>query len=266
MIAGYGYSQGEVLPDPALCVEDANAEIHGAVVGYARTLDFWGKSGKVAVILPYAWFSGSATFAGTGEERTREISGFGDPSVSVSVNFLGAPALGLKEFMLYRQKTIVGATLRVSAPFSQYDPTRLVNIGTNRWSFKPEIGVSQTLGRWILEGHAAAILFTDNDNFFGGRTREQSPIYAFQFHSVYNFPQGLWAAVDATYYAGGQSTIDGVEKNDELSSWRAGATLAIPLSRRTSLKFYGSTGVAARTGSDFDAVGVAFQYRWGGGI
>jgi Putative MetA-pathway of phenol degradation len=266
LIAGYGYSQGEVLPDPALAVEDANAEIHGAVAGYARTLDFWGKSGKVAVILPYAWFSGSATFAGTGVERTRVISGFADPSVSVSINFLGAPALGLREFMQYRQKTIVGASLRVSGPFSQYDPARLVNIGTNRWSFKPELGVSHTIGPWILEGDAAVIFLTDNDNFFGGRTREQDPIYAFQFHSIYNFPRGLWAAVDATYYTGGRSTVDGVEKNDELSSWRAGATLAIPLSRRTSLKFYGSAGVLARTGSDFDAVGVAYQYRWGGGI
>ena len=77
---------------------------------------------------------------------------------------------------------------------------------------------------------------------------------------------GLWGAVAATYYAGGISTIDGVEKNDELSSWRAGVTLAIPLQRRTSLKFYGSTGITARTGSNFDAVGVAFQYRWGGGL
>src|SRR4029453_5395793 len=162
LIAGYGYSQGEILPDPALAVEDANAEIHGAVVGYARTLDFWGKSGKVAVILPYAWFSGSATFAGTGVERTRVISGFADPSVSVSINFLGAPALSLRGFIRYQQKTIVGASLRVSGPFSQYDPARLINIGTNRWSFKPELGVSHTMGPSFLEGDAAGSRLAQN--------------------------------------------------------------------------------------------------------
>jgi hypothetical protein len=38
------------------------------------------------------------------------------------------------------------------------------------------------------------------------------------------------------------------------------------VNRHTSVKLYGSTGVSTRTGSDFDAVGIVVQYRWGAGL
>jgi hypothetical protein len=35
---------------------------------------------------------------------------------------------------------------------------------------------------------------------------------------------------------------------------------------RNSAKLYVSSGVSARTGNNFDLVGIAWQYRWGGGL
>jgi hypothetical protein len=161
---------------------------------------------------------------------------------------------------------VVGVSLQITAPLGQYDPDRLVNLGTNRWTFKPEFGFSKKLGRWILEGTGGANLYTDNDDFFGGQHRSQAPIYSAQGHVIYIWPRGTWAALDATYYTGGRSTVDGVEGDDLQRNWRTGLTLALPVNRRNSIKLYVSQGVYTRVGDDFVLGGVGWQHRWGGGI
>ena len=149
----------------------------------------------------------------------------------MSINLYGAPALTLKEFADWEQDLIIGASLQVSAPWGQYDPSRIVNIGTNRWSFKPEIGMSKAVGPWTLEVQAAATFFTDNDDFYGGKTRSQDPLYSCRGTLIYGFRSGIWASVDATYFAGGRTTVNGVLNNDLQQNWRLGATLAFPVDR-----------------------------------
>ena len=264
LLAGYVYTEGGLAFDPSLPVKDPQLETSSAVLAYARSVDLWGMSGKVDAIVPYTWLSGTASL--NGQPIQREVDGLADPKFRLSVNFYGAPALSLKEFREYRQDLIIGASLQVSAPVGQYDNTRLVNIGTNRWSFKPEIGVSKTAGPWTLEVAAAATLYTDNDDFNGGNTRSQDPIYALQAHAIYSFHSGIWASVDANYYTGGQTTLNGTLSNDLQQNWRVGGTLAFPVDALNSVKLYASSGVSSRTGNDFDLVGIAWQHRWGGGL
>jgi hypothetical protein len=264
LIAGYGYAEGGLATDPSVPLEDANLRTHGPVFAYARSLDVWGRSGKFDVVLPYAWISGTAQFAG--QPRERKVSGFGDPRLRFSVNFYGAPALSLQEFAGYRQDLIVGASVQVSAPLGQYSDNRLVNIGTNRWAVKPELGISKAWGPWTLELATGVSFYSDNDDFVGGKTREQDPIYSVQGHLLYGFRSGIWVALNGTYYTGGRTTVDGVKGDDLQENSRLGATVALPVNRRNSVKLYASTGVSTRTGSDFDAVGIAWQYRWGGGL
>lgn len=264
LIAGYGYTAGGVATDPGLPIANTQVILHSAVLAYARSLDVFGKSAKFDVVLPYGWASGSAT--AMGEFREREVSGFADPRFHFSVNLYGAPALALKDFANYRQDTIVGVSLEVTAPGGQYDADKLLNLGTNRWSIKPEIGLSKALGPVILELDGGVRFYTDNDNFFNGKIREQDPIYSVQGHLIYSFGHGIWAAVDGTFYTGGRTTVDGVKDNNLQKSSRLGATLALPVNRYNSVKLYFSTGVSARTGSDFDTAGIAWQYRFGGGL
>jgi hypothetical protein len=264
LIAGYTYSQGGLATDPALPLKDANLQINAAIFAYARSLEVMGQSAKLDVVLPVANISGSATYAG--EPKERDITGMGDPRFRFSINFFGAPALSLKEFASYEQDVIVGASVQVSVPMGQYDSNKLVNVGTNRWSVKPEIGMSKELGKLTLELNGSATYYTDNDNFLGGQTRQQDPIYAVQGHVIYSFSHGIWAALDATYYMGGQTTVDSVTGNDRQRNSRGGATVALPVNRYNSLKLYASTGVSTRTGSDFDTFGIAWQTRWGGGL
>ena len=178
----------------------------------------------------------------------------------------GAPALDLKDFRSYRQDLIVGASVQVSVPAGQYDPDRLVNIGSHRWWFKPELGVSKAVGPWTFELTAAATLFTDNNNFLGGQKRSQDPLYSSQANVIYTFPKGVWGSVDVTYYSGGRTTVDGERNFDLQKNWRVGATLAFPVDVHNSVKLYASSGVSSRTGNDFDLAGIAWQYRWGGGL
>jgi len=264
LIVGYGYTEGGVAADPSLPLENAHLHINSATLAYARSLDVWGKSGKFDVVLPYSWLSGKAEFAGQPHER--KVSGLGDPRLRFSVNLYGAPALSLKEFTDYRQNIIFGASLQVSVPLGQYDSDKLVNLGTNRWFFKPELGLSKAWGPLILELATGVTFYTDNSDFFGGTTREQDPIYSVQGHVIYALKSGIWVALDGTYYFGGRTAVDGVEGDDLQKNTRFGATVAFPVDRHNSVKLYASTGVSTRTGSDFNAVGIAWQYRWGGGF
>lgn len=264
LIVGYGYLWGDVLVDPSLPIKDADAKIHTAVVNYVRVVEVGGQSGTLAFVVPYAWLSASGEVAG--HARSVERTGLTDLTLRASVNLLGAPALSLEEYRAYRQDTIVGASLLVTAPTGQYDPMRLINIGTNRWSFRPEIGVSKAIGQWRLEAAAGVAFYTDNDAFLGSNVRGQRPLFGLQAHVIYNVNPGLWAALDATYYSGGQTSVNGALNNDRQENSRWGATLAQTLNKHNSVKVYFSSGVSARTGTNFNAVGIAWQYRWGAGL
>jgi hypothetical protein len=264
LIAGYAYTRGGVAFGPSLPITNPHLNTSNAVIAYARVLDLWGMSAKFDATVPYTWLSGTADYRG--QTVPRNVSGFANSAFRLSVNLYGAPALTLKEFADWEQDLIIGASLRVTAPWSQYDDTKLVNIGTNRWSFKPAFGISKAIGAWTLELEAAAAIYTDNSDFFGGKTLSQAPLYSAQGHVIYGFRSGIWTSLDATYYIGGRTTVNGVLNSDLQQNWRVGATLALPVNRENSVKFYASSGVSARTHNDYDLVGVAWQYRWGGGL
>jgi hypothetical protein len=263
LLLGYGYTEGAVAFDASVPITDAKVHVNAGLLAYARSLDVWGLSGKVLVALPVADEAGRAKLKG--QERDRDVLGLGDPLLRLSVNFFGAPALSMEQYPTYRQDIIVGASLQVTAPLGQYDSSKLLNIGTNRWSFKPELGVSKAWGPLILELIPAITFFTNNDDFLGGKTLQQDPIYSVQGHLIYELSPAFWAAFDATYYAGGRTTIAGM-KGQQPENVRVGLTNALSLSRHQSIKLYGSTGVYNRTDNNFWAVGAAWQFRWGGGL
>jgi hypothetical protein len=264
VMVGYGYTRGGLSFDPALPVTNVNLETHSAFLTYTRVVDLWGKSGKIDVLVPYTFLSGSADFEGTPVARV--VDGFADPLFRASINFYGAPALTVKEFANYRQNWIVGASLRASIPSGQYDKSRLVNLGANRWTIRPEVGISKAAGPWTLELTAGATLYSANKDFYRGTTRLQDPLYSSESHVIYNLRRDLWASLDGNYFAGGRSTLNDVRGNSLQRNWRAGATLALPIDRHNSLKLYASRGVSARTGDNFDLIGIVWQYRWGAGL
>jgi hypothetical protein len=263
LIAGYLYSEGKLAFDPNLSIADAKFHANTGLVAYVRSFDFAGQSAKFDVIVPASSFAAQGVV--NGMPRDREMSGLGDPRFRVSVNLLGAPALSAKDFASYKQDLIVGVSLQVSAPLGQYDNSKLLNLGNNRWSFRPELGISKAWGPWTFEIAPSVTIFGDNTDFFGGNVFAQAPIYAVQAHILYTFQSGVWMALDGIYFEGGRTALNGVKSDNEQRNTRAGFTLALPIDRNNSLKLSGSTGITTRTGSEFRAAGIAWQYRWGEG-
>jgi hypothetical protein len=264
LIAGYAYSKGGVAFDPSVPLENGQSRVHAVPLAYVRSLDVLGNAGSVGFVLPFADLSGSAALGSL--EREREVTGMADPVVRLAVNFYGAPAMDLDRFKAYRQDLIIGASLLVTAPLGQYESGRVANLGTNRWSAKPELGLSKALEVWTVELSTGVTFFTRNDDYLQGNTREQDPLYSAQLHLTRQFGRGMWGAISTTYYEGGRTSLNGVPRDDRQSSSRIGLTFSLPLARQYTLKFYASTGLVARTGTDFDTYGVAWQYLWGAGL
>ena len=233
LIAGYIYAEGKLAFDPGLAIADAKFRSDTGVLAYVRSFDVGGQSAKLDVIVPASSFSAHGLL--NGQPREREMLGLGDPRFRVSVNLFGAPALSVKDFASYKQNLIVGVSLQVSAPLGQYDDSKLLNLGNNRWSFKPELGISKAWGPWTFEVAPSGTLFSDNTDFFGGNTFAQAPIYAVQGHILYSFQSGIWVALDGLYFAGGRTALNGVKSDNEQANTRAGFTLALPIRHATTL-------------------------------
>jgi len=256
----YSNNRGGLLFDPSLPVDDASVNANIATVAFGQTLGVLGRTTQILALFPYVRANLEGRVAGTQTDAYR--SGLGDATFRYSMNLYGAPAMNLKEFAGYRQKTVVGASVTVTAPTGQYDPIRLVNIGTNRWGVKPEIGVSRAVGKWTLEGAAGAWLYTGNNQFNGTSLRTQEPIGSLQGHVVRVLPHRTWLAGDLTFYTGGRSQVNGRDNSDYLGNSRLGASFGIVLNRRQSLKISYFKGAVTRLGGDISSIGVSYNVIW----
>lgn len=256
------YTSGDVLLDPSLPVRGVTAKLGMAAAGYATTFKLAGRTATAAVTLPYVLAKVSGM---VGEDlETVTLSGFGDIRVRAAVNLLGSRALRPQEFARRKPAPALGASLVVVAPSGRYDPDKLINIGTHRWTFKPELGLSLPSGKWVLDLAGGVWLYTDNADFFGGQRRSQAALWTTQAHVSYTFRPGLWLAADATFYAGGRTRVDGVIMDDRQENSRGGLTLSVPFAKAYALKFSWATGVSTRIGGHFTIFAAAFQYRWFG--
>jgi hypothetical protein len=254
------YNDGDLAFDPSGPIEDASGQITVSNVGYARTLKVAGRSANLGITVPY--FVGHLEGLYLGEQAYADRSGLGDMGLRFAVNLYGAPAMSPREFQTYRPRTLVGVSVQARAPTGQYDPSKLINIGTNRWSFKPEIGVVRVIGRWAIDAYLGGWFFTDNTDFFVGLRREQDPILSTQFHVRYLIKPGLWAAIDGNFWRGGQTTVSGAVNDDMQRNSRVGLTVSKLVGRNHSLRFAASRGAITRIGGDFDAIGVSYGYSW----
>jgi hypothetical protein len=261
-VLAYGYSSGNVLLDQALPIEDTEAKVHSLSLAFATTFSLFNRMAKLDVVVPFS----NGTWEGLLNRETAgtERAGFADPLVRLTVNLLGAPALSGQEFLAKKSRFQLAGGLKIRAPLGQYDQTKLLNLGTHRWMFKPSLGGSVQLGKWVLESHLNLWLFTKNNNFYNGNSLHQKPLLILQIHVIHEFRPGLWAAVSLGRSGGGETIVNDLDQDNLQKNSRFGAAFAIPISGPHSLKLLFTSGVATRYGADFDTYGLAYQYRWGG--
>jgi outer membrane putative beta-barrel porin/alpha-amylase len=255
-----GGNWGDVNFDPSLPVDDASAKIRSAAFVFTRAFGLAGRSANASVVLPV--LSGHVQGFYLGEPAEVDRFGLGDPKLKIGVNLFGAPAMTPREFASYQQQLIVGVSFTAMPPLGEYDSTKVINLGTNRWSFKPEVGLSQTYGKWVVEGMFGVWFFTDNTQFTGTRTREQDPILATQFHFTRRFSSAMWLAADANFYTGGRTSVDGKQNLDLQKNSRIGATFSKGLGGGHAIRASVSRGAYTTIGADFTSIAVGYNYAW----
>jgi hypothetical protein len=262
------FYSGSILFNGTVPITGATARVNVPVFSYVHSFRFFGRSANFAGALPY----GIGSFRGKviGTDKSAYRSGLLDSSFRFSTNLKGGPAMDVRDFINWRQKTLVGVSVKVIAPTGQYDSTRLINYGANRWAFKPEVGVSQRWGHWLLDTYGAVWFFTTNHEFFshnqynpGVTAQSQSPMGAFEGHLSYDVKPRLWASLDGNFWSGGTTRLNGIANSNTLQrNSRIGGTVSVPVSKRQSLKVSYNNGAYIRFGGNFQNVSVAWQYSW----
>ena len=263
-MAGVGLNYGNVLLDPTLPIKDLQVNVQTPSIGFGRTFGFFGKSAQVFAALPFSWAKAEGTVNGQYQNVTR--TGFSDARLRFSVLLKGAPALQVPEFMkraaiMKKRETIIGTSLSVNLPIGQYYNTKLINLGTNRFAFKPELAISHPIAKkWLMDMYAGVWLFTNNNQFFPGEAqRKQEPMCALQFHLSYNLSLKAWVAINATFYSGGNTSVNGIANKDRQNNLRLGGTIVVPTGKFSSLKIAASSGAIVAFGADFTTISVGWQ-------
>jgi hypothetical protein len=262
---GYVYAEANILFDPVLRIENVEMEMHTWAIKYIRTFELFQKSARVDVTQGYQ--EGRWTGLVDGVPSSIKRNGLSDSVLRFAINLYGAPPLEGKEFSAYRAKvdveTIVGTALVVQLPTGDYMDDKLINLGTNRFTFRPQFGVVHNRGKWSMELTGAVWLYTDNDDFFNGNKLEQDPYYTIQTHLIYTFRPGFWTAASAGYGYGGESTVSGVEKNDRRETLAWALSFGFPITRQLGVKvIYLATRSQKSIGQDTDSIGGAFSILW----
>ena len=263
--AGYGYTQADIDFDPVLKIENGQMEMNTWAAKYLRSFALFKKTARIELLQTYQ--EGRWTGLLDGVPTTVRRSGWSDTNLRFAINLYGSPPLQGKEYAAYRAateiETIVGAGLSVQLPTGRYLNDKLINVGTNRFTFRPQIGVVHSWGNWSLETTGLVALYTDNNEFYNGKKLKQDPLYIIHSHLIYTFHPGVWASVSAGYDYGGRSTVDGTSKDDRKQNLAWAFSFGFPVSRHLGAKIaYMGTRTQESTGIDSDTFAVGFSAFW----
>lgn len=260
LIVGLGHTEGSVGPSPNVPIENAFVSTDALALGYARSFALMGSSAKFDLQVARACYEGRADLSGESISASR--CDWGDTKLRLSWNLIGAPALTPTEYrQRFKPGFTLGTSLQVEVPTGSYRSERVINTGTNRWMVRPGIGLSYLWDGWYLDASVDVKLFSDNDNYLGARV-SQEPLYQVQAHLARYFAPGAWISLNTNYYLGGESSRNGISLADGLHNSRLGVTVSFPVAPEHSLRLNASTGVVTRLGTDFDTIGVTYQYRF----
>lgn len=263
MIFGYYNRIDSNTPiDTSLPIDGLSLKGDLYLLRYARSFAVDGRNSAIQIIQPYADVSASfdnARFF----DGTKHNGGTGDTQVVVVHNVFGGPALSQEQFANWQPETFLTGALWVTTPNGDYDKNRVINIGANRWVFKPELAFGTPIGPTWLELNTYVSLFGDNDDYLGDNKLEQKALFAIEGHYSYTFNRALWASLDTTYSTGGETKINGVNQDNKQENTLVGASLGFMLSPQFGGLIAYSDTVAERSGSpDVNTWTLRMQYVW----
>ena len=256
----YSYSSGDIVTDAAAPIKDLQLNSSNLGLGYLRSFGLAGNLCKIQVAVPFAFLAGTAKLRGKDTAASR--TGFADARIKFLMNLFGTPALEPKDFVKFKEEFVFGTSLTVSVPTGQYFNEKLINLGSNRWGFKPEIGASYNKGPFYFEVFTGVWFFTKNSEYLKTNTSQQNPLFSIQGHLSYLFPSKIWIALNSVYVTGGDTKLNGNFQNDLQNNFRSGVTVSFPINIHHSVKANFSAGVATKAGGDFNIYSITYQYIW----
>jgi hypothetical protein len=260
----YAYARSDVSIDAEPVIAGARLNLNEGTITYSRYFGLANHTMWVEGSVPIAGLSGSVT----GTNISSSINGAGDSSYLVSALLKGGPALNVAEFENYKPETIVGVSFSVTAPTGQYRGSMILNLGSNRWFFKPEIALSQPFGsqqQWQLDLYANAEFYTDDTSYQGMEILGQQPLPGLEAHLSYSFNDRIWASVDTRYSFRGSTSVNGVDQNDAQRNFTLGNELNIALNRQNTLIFEFAKMLVHVNGPAYTGFSVKYDYTWGKG-
>jgi len=258
---GLSYSTGNVITDFTSPIQNLDIQTYIVSAAYFRTFSIFNKLSRIAIALPYGYLDGTAKAFGIDTSASR--NGFADAKIKFGINLLGSPVLEPKDFSKFQEHTVLGVSVVFSVPIGQYFPEKLINLGYNRWGFKPEIGFSQRAKRLYYEIYSGVWIFTTNDQYLKTGKLHQEPLLSFQSHIDYAFKHGRYIAFNAGFTEGGQTSLNEIDRNDQQTNWRLGLTFSTPVfNKHQSIKLLLNTGIATKAGQNYTAITLFYQYTW----
>lgn len=256
---GIGHIEGDIIFDPVLLVEEATFDMEAVGLVYVHSFGFLGKSARVDFSLPYRAGRWEGTVDGELVQFRRR--GLADPRIRFSMLLYGGAAETPAEFASSKKSNmVVGAAVAVTMPLGEYSNERLINLGSNRWVVRPQLGITHRRGKWTGELTGSVFLYGDNNEFWQGTRLESDPLWALQAHLIYTFKPGLWASVSTAYGTGGEAEVNDIAKNNLSGNWLSALSFGFPIDRRQGVKLTLLRGRTQKpTGVDIDSLAVSYS-------
>jgi len=246
----------------------ADFDANVALLGYHRSLPLFGRSATASLLLPVGNLEG--TVSGVPVSQSESASGYGDPMLQLDVNLVGAPAMtDLALLLRYEPTFTLDILASLALPVGEYDEDAELNLGQNRWYGRIGAPMMWTFGPWVpgqrttFEVLPALWWFGDNDEYQGGQTLETDPIFGLEGHLTRDLTETLWGSIDAAWFSGGESAIDGVS-GEEVDNLGVGVTMGFQITDNLSINTSYFTTIDDSGSGDLqgDEFRLMFTYGW----
>jgi hypothetical protein len=257
----YAHVHANASIDSSLIIPGAKLDLNQGIIDYTRYFGLFQRLTWVEVGVPIAGLSGAVN----GTAIHGSVTGMGDSSYQLGMLLKGGPALDIVHFENYTPTTTLGLSLAITAPTGLYHGDKILNLGSDRWSFKPEVALSYPFGpgqKWEFDAYANAYFYTDNTSHHGRQLLRQEPLPGLEGHISYAFNERLWASLDTRYSWRGITSIDALSQNNPQRNFIWGSELNISLNSRNSLVFEFAKAQVHQNGPALVGFAVKYDYTW----
>lgn len=184
-------------------------------------------------------------------------SGFGDTTVH---GVIWTPDLIGKA----DNKFWTGFSFYITAPTGDYHNEKAVNLGNNRWQFKPEIALwIWRYKRLSTEGLLNVSFYTENGDYSAVHAKQdKDPLAAFMAHLSYDITRDFWLGLSYLYHGGGKTEVNGIDRDDRTSTTTIKYTANMRVTQNWAAQIQYVTDVDVENGVKQNYFQARFAYNW----